>query len=97
MEFEGLSESSQNPILIQIINVVVVVYHPVQQHTANARCHKNYTGRFKIIVRVSMAYNFQTRNNKIKLVTEYGSVTQKVLIPLESILQNAKQLQHAHL
>jgi hypothetical protein len=42
-----------------------------------------------------MAYNFQTRNNKIKLLTEYESVTQKVLISLESILQNAKQLQHA--
>jgi hypothetical protein len=28
---------------------------------------------------------------------EYESVTQKVLIPLESILQNAKQLQHARL
>jgi hypothetical protein len=28
-----------------------------------------------------VAYNFQTRNNKIKLLTEYESVTQKVLIP----------------
>jgi hypothetical protein len=37
-----------------------------------------------------MAYNFQTRNNKIKLLTEYESVTQKVLLPLESMLQNAK-------
>jgi hypothetical protein len=44
-----------------------------------------------------VAYNFQTRNNKIKLLTEYESVTQKVLIPLKSILQNAKQLQHARL
>jgi hypothetical protein len=26
-----------------------------------------------------MAYNFQTGNNKIKLLTEYGGVTQKVL------------------
>jgi hypothetical protein len=42
-----------------------------------------------------VAYNFQTKNNKIKLLTEYESVTQKVLISLESILQNAKQLQHA--
>jgi hypothetical protein len=40
-----------------------------------------------------MAYNFQIRNNKIKLLTEYESVTQKVVISLESILQNAKQLQ----
>jgi hypothetical protein len=56
-----------------------------------------YTGWFKIIVGVSVAYNFQTRSNKIKLLTEYESVTQKVLIPLESILQNAKQLQHMRL
>jgi DUF917 family protein len=34
---------------------------------------------FKIIVRVSVAYNFQTGNNKIKLLTEYEVVTQKVL------------------
>jgi hypothetical protein len=27
---------------------------------------------------VSMAYNFQTGNNKIKLLTEYESVTKKV-------------------
>jgi hypothetical protein len=33
-----------------------------------------------------VAYNFQTRNNKIKLLTEYESVTQKVLTLLESIL-----------
>jgi hypothetical protein len=31
------------------------------------------------IVGVSVAYNFQTGNNKIKLLTEYESVTQKVL------------------
>jgi hypothetical protein len=37
------------------------------------------TGWFKIIVGVSVAYNFQTGNNKIKLLTEYESVTQKVL------------------
>jgi hypothetical protein len=37
-----------------------------------------------------MAYDFQIGNNKIKLLTEYESVTQKVLIFLESILQNAK-------
>jgi hypothetical protein len=28
---------------------------------------------------------------------EYESVTQKVLLSIESILQDAKQLQHAHL
>jgi hypothetical protein len=44
-----------------------------------------------------VAYNFQTGNNKIKLITEYESVTQKFLVPLESVLQNAKQVQHARL
>jgi hypothetical protein len=44
-----------------------------------------------------VAYNFQTGNNNIKLLTEYESVTQKVLLLLESILQNPKQLQHARL
>jgi hypothetical protein len=39
----------------------------------------SYTGWFKIIVGVSVAYNLQTRNNKIKLLTEYEGVTQKVL------------------
>jgi hypothetical protein len=46
---------------------------------------------------VSVVYSFQTRNNKIKLLMEYESVTQKVLLPIESLLQNAKQLQQAHL
>jgi hypothetical protein len=32
-----------------------------------------------------MAYNFQTRSNKIKLLTEYVSVTQKVFF-LNAIL-----------
>jgi hypothetical protein len=40
-----------------------------------------------------MANNFQTGKNKIKLLTEYESVTQKVLSPVEPILQNAQQLQ----
>jgi hypothetical protein len=44
-----------------------------------------------------MAYNFQAGNNKTKLPTEYESVPQKFLLPIETILQNAKQLQHAHL
>jgi hypothetical protein len=44
-----------------------------------------------------MSYNFQIGNNKIKLLTEYETVTQKVLLLIESILQNAKQLQHARL
>jgi hypothetical protein len=42
-----------------------------------------------------MTYNFQIENNKIKLLTEYENVTQEVLVLLESILLNAKQLQHA--
>jgi hypothetical protein len=40
---------------------------------------------------------FSTEKNNMKLVTEYESVTQKVLLDIESILQNAKQLQHARL
>lgn len=35
-----------------------------------------------------MVYNFQTRN-KIKLLTECESVTQKV--PIEAVIQNAKK------
>jgi hypothetical protein len=41
------------------------------------------TGSFKIIVGVSLAYNFQTVSNKIKLFMEYESVTQKVLLRTE--------------
>jgi hypothetical protein len=41
-----------------------------------------------------MPYNFHSGNNKIKLLTEYESVTEKVLFPADSVLQNAKQLQH---
>jgi hypothetical protein len=33
----------------------------------------------------------------MKLLTKYESVTQKVLLRIESMLQNAKQLQHARL
>jgi hypothetical protein len=50
----------------------------------------NYVG-------VSMAYKFQMENNKIKLLMEYESATQKVLLSVESILQNAKRLQRAHI
>jgi hypothetical protein len=42
-----------------------------------------------------VAYKLQTRNNKIKLLTEYESVIQKVLLVIESILQNVNQLQNA--
>jgi hypothetical protein len=44
-----------------------------------------------------VAYNFQNDTNKIKLLMEYESVTQKVLYLIESILQEGKQLQHARL
>jgi hypothetical protein len=56
-----------------------------------------YTGRFYIIVGVCVAYNVQTGNNKIKLLREYENVTQKVVLSIESMLQTAKQLQHARL
>jgi hypothetical protein len=38
--------------------------------------------------------NFQNEKNKIKLLTEYENVTQKVSLFIESILQDAKRLQH---
>jgi hypothetical protein len=40
-----------------------------------------------------MAYNFQNGNNKIKLLKEYESVTQTVLLLVQSVMQNAKQVQ----
>jgi hypothetical protein len=42
-----------------------------------------------------VAYNFQIGGNRIKLLTEYESENQKVLLLLESILRNVKQLQRA--
>jgi hypothetical protein len=36
-------------------------------------------------------------NNKIKLLTEYESVTENVLLHLESMLRNAKKVQHERL
>jgi hypothetical protein len=48
-----------------------------------------------MIVGVSVACNSQTESNKVKLLTEYESVIQNVLLPIELIFQNAKQLQHA--
>jgi hypothetical protein len=47
--------------------------------------------------RVSVAYNFQTRNNKTKLLMQYESVTHKVLLFIELMLQNAEQLQYARI
>jgi hypothetical protein len=44
-----------------------------------------------------MAYTIQTERNKIELLTEYESVTQQVLLFIESMLRNAKQLQYTHL
>jgi hypothetical protein len=40
---------------------------------------------------------FNTEKNKIKLLTEYESVTQEVSLLIKAILQNAKQLKHARL
>jgi hypothetical protein len=40
-----------------------------------------------------VAYNSQIGKKKLKVLKEYESVTQKVLWPSESILQNAKRLQ----
>jgi hypothetical protein len=50
-----------------------------------------------MVVGDSMAHNFQIENNKIKLLMENENVTQNVLLFIESMLQNAKQLQHARL
>jgi hypothetical protein len=44
-----------------------------------------------------VADNYQSGKQNIKLLTECENVTQKVLLLLESILQNAKQLQHTPL
>jgi hypothetical protein len=44
-----------------------------------------------------MAYNFQIGSNKIKLLKDYESVTQNVLLCIESMLENAKLLQHLRL
>jgi hypothetical protein len=46
-------------------------------------------GDSKLLSGVSKAYKFQT-GNKIKLLREYESVTKKVLLLLELILQNIK-------
>jgi hypothetical protein len=37
-----------------------------------------------------VAYNFQTGNNKIKLLMEYENVTQKDLLFIESMLRIAE-------
>jgi hypothetical protein len=42
-------------------------------------------------------YNFQIEENKTKVLVEYENVIQKVLLLIESIMQNPKQLQHARL
>jgi hypothetical protein len=44
----------------------------------------------------SVTYNFPT-GNKINLFTEYESVTEKVSLPAQSILQGAKQLHYARI
>jgi hypothetical protein len=42
-----------------------------------------------------MTYNFQTEMNNIKLLMEFKTVIKTVILIMESILRNAKQLQHA--
>jgi hypothetical protein len=42
-----------------------------------------------------VAYDFQIESNKIKLLTEYESVTQKLLLFIDSMLQNAKQFHYS--
>jgi hypothetical protein len=42
-----------------------------------------------------VAYNFRIENNEIKLLTEYENATRNVLLSIEAMLQNAKQLQHS--
>jgi hypothetical protein len=44
-----------------------------------------------------VVYNFKTGNREIKLLMEYENITQNVLLLIESMLQNAKQLQLASL
>jgi hypothetical protein len=44
-----------------------------------------------------VAYSFQIGKKKIKLLTEYKSVTQEGLFLVDSTLQNAKQHQHARI
>jgi hypothetical protein len=44
-----------------------------------------------------VAYNSQIGRDIIKLLMEYKNKTQKVLLHVESVLQNAKQLQRARL
>jgi hypothetical protein len=45
-----------------------------------------------------MEHNFQIgKKNKTKLFTEYKIQTQRVLLIIDSILQNAKELKHARL
>jgi hypothetical protein len=44
-----------------------------------------------------VAYNFQTGSKKIKRLTEYENVTQRVLFTIESICRMLKQLQHERL
>jgi hypothetical protein len=44
-----------------------------------------------------VTYNIQIGKIKIKLLVQYESVAQKVLLIIELMLQNDKQLQHARL
>jgi hypothetical protein len=39
-----------------------------------------------------MAYNSKTGSNKIKMLKKYENIIQKVLLLIETMLQNAEQL-----
>jgi hypothetical protein len=42
-----------------------------------------------------VAYNVEIGSNKIKMLKEYENIAQTLLLLLEQMLQNAKQLQHS--
>jgi hypothetical protein len=46
----------------------------------------NIQGDSKLLTVFPWPVIFQTGRNKIKLLTEYESITQKVLLPIESVL-----------
>lgn len=56
----------------------------------------NIQGDYKLLSVFLWPIIFET-GNKINLLAEYEIVTQNVLLPLESILQNPKHLQNARL
>jgi hypothetical protein len=55
------------------------------------------TGDSKILSGFTLTIIFKPEIKKVKLLTEYESVTEEVLLSIEAILQNAKQLLHARI